>query len=288
MQQLRLYGLKITPDWIDYALIDDIVDSFMPVLRIIELEVDAIDDLVLILKESEQSDMLRRIGHARKKVNIMLRLLSTKPDVIRTLIKRVMDRFIGTQNILQSANQLNLNSSIHPSIGLPTNLPPYSSSTNLATPNLGNSSQPPNLSTPRGQNSRPNTASNHLQPKYSNPPVHNLSGEVGLYLGDIQDHAITMVQNLAHYEKTLGRSHSNYLAQISIELTQASNSTNDVVMRMTALASVLLPMNVITGLWGMNVKVPGEGEEGWFYGIALVMLVIGVIAVVLGKRYKLI
>ena len=41
-------------DWINYALIDDITDGFMPVLRFIELEVDSIDDLVLILKESEQ------------------------------------------------------------------------------------------------------------------------------------------------------------------------------------------------------------------------------------------
>lgn len=65
-----------------------------------------------------------------------------------------------------------------------------------------------------------------------------------------------MVQNLAHYEKTLSRSHSNYLAQILIELTQASNQTNDSVMKMTALASILVPLNVITGLYANILLVP--------------------------------
>ena len=67
-----------------------------------------------------------------------------------------------------------------------------------------------------------------------------------------------MMQNLNHYEKSLARSHSNYLAQISIDITQASNRTSDTVMRMTLLASILVPLNVITGLFGMNVRVPGK------------------------------
>ena len=64
-------------------------------LGLVEFEVDSIDDLVLILKESEQSVMLRRIGHARKKVLLLLRLLSSKPDLIKVIIKRCGDRMIG-------------------------------------------------------------------------------------------------------------------------------------------------------------------------------------------------
>ncbi|EJD48481.1 magnesium transporter [Auricularia subglabra TFB-10046 SS5] len=93
--------------------------------------------------------------------------------------------------------------------------------------------------------------------------------DIGLYLSDIQDHLITMTQNLNHYEKILSRSHSNYLAQISIEMTDANNQINDVLSKLTALGTVLVPMNLITGLWGMNVHVPGENAEGyaWFGGI---------------------
>lgn len=52
--------ISVTSDWISYALIDDITDAFGPLIQSIEYEVDGIDELVLILKEAEQSDMLRR------------------------------------------------------------------------------------------------------------------------------------------------------------------------------------------------------------------------------------
>ena len=93
---------------------------------------------------------------------------------------------------------------------------------------------------------------------------------------------------MSHFEKTLTRIHSNYLAQISIELTQASNRTSDIVLKMTILASVLVPLNVITGLWGMNVEVPGQDEEGlhWFAWIVCGMMVLSVINYVLLRQTK--
>ncbi|KAJ3266222.1 CorA metal ion transporter [Chytriomyces hyalinus] len=211
VEQLKVYGLNISPDWLNYALIDDITDGFMPSLRHIELEVDAIDELVLILKEREQSDMLRRIGHARKRVMVLLRLLITKADVIKAVIKRCGQR---------------------------------------------------------------------LAPE----------SETTLYLGDIQDHIITMVQTLNHCDKTLTRSHSNYLAQISIEITQASNRTNDVVLKMTALASILVPLNIITGLWGMNVRVPGEESEGlaWFFVVLGLMVVVAIVSFMVVRRHNIV
>ena len=101
----------------------------------------------------------------------------------------------------------------------------------------------------------------------------------GLYLSDIQDHLITMTQNLNHYEKILSRTHSNYLAQISIEMTDANNQINEVLSKLTALGTILIPMNLITGLWGMNVHVPGQGIEGfaWFSSIVGVLVTIGIV-----------
>ena len=75
-------------DWINYALIDDITDSFAPLIRQVEFQSDAIDQLVLVLKNSEQQDMLVRIGICHKMVMTLLKLLGTKADVIRALIKR--------------------------------------------------------------------------------------------------------------------------------------------------------------------------------------------------------
>ncbi|RIA98698.1 hypothetical protein C1645_749025 [Glomus cerebriforme] len=209
IRQLKDY-INVTPDWINYAIIDDITDSFAPLIRTIEFEVDSIDELVLILKESEQSDMLRRIGHCRKKVLGLLRLLGNKADVMKGLIKR--------------CNELRWDVIV--------------------------------------------------------------SSEIVLYLGDIQDHIITMFQNLNHYEKILSRSHSNYLAQISIEMTQANNQINDILSRLTALGTILIPMNLVTGLWGMNVPVPGQESEGltWFFSILVSLIIFAIIGVVMAHR----
>lgn len=71
-------------------------------IRAIEFEVDSIDELVLILKESEQSDMLRRIGYCRKKMMSLLRLLVTKSDVIKRLTKRGEHSENGNRPIITS------------------------------------------------------------------------------------------------------------------------------------------------------------------------------------------
>ncbi|PVF95516.1 cora-domain-containing protein [Serendipita vermifera] len=200
IKQLKDY-ISVTSDWISYALIDDITDAFGPLIQSIEYEVDSIDELVLILKETEQSDMLRRIGTCRKKVMGLLRLMGNKADVVKGLAKRCNENW-------------------------------------------------------------------SMAPK----------SDIGLYLSDIQDHLITMTQSLNHYEKLLSRSHSNYLAQISIEMTDANNQINDVLSRLTALGTILIPMNLITGLWGMNVHVPGQDvHEGyaWFIGIICFLVFIG-------------
>ncbi|KAI9600207.1 hypothetical protein KEM48_000621 [Puccinia striiformis f. sp. tritici PST-130] len=112
--------------------------------------------------------------------------------------------------------------------------------------------------------------------------------DIGLYLSDIQDHLVTMTQNLNHYEKILSRSHSNYLAQISIEMTDANNQINDVLSKLTALGSILVPMNLVTGLWGMNVHVPGQDiTEGyaWFIAIVCGLVSFGVVGAWLTLRY---
>ncbi|KAJ2433274.1 CorA metal ion transporter, partial [Coemansia sp. RSA 2424] len=81
----------ITAAYIAYALVDDITDALAPEMRAIELEVDAVDELVLILSTNEQADMLRRIGAARRNVLTLWRLLQGKPDVIRAFSK-IMER----------------------------------------------------------------------------------------------------------------------------------------------------------------------------------------------------
>ncbi|KAG8728320.1 CorA metal ion transporter, partial [Ceratobasidium sp. 414] len=201
IKQLKDY-ISVTSDWISYALIDDITDAFGPLIQGIEYEVDSIDELVLILKDTSQSDMLRRIGTCWKVMGL-LRLMGNKADVVKGLAKRC-----------------NENWSVAP------------------------------------------------------------KSDIGLYLSDIQDHLITMTQNLNLYEKILSQSHSNYLAQISIEMTDANNQINDVLSKLTALGTVLIPMNLVTGTSPMFLSLGNSTNwqditEGYTWFVSIIGVLVG-------------
>ncbi|KKK26718.1 corA family metal ion transporter [Aspergillus rambellii] len=210
--KLRDY-VSLSSDWICYAMIDDIVDSFGPVIRDIEVESEAIEDLVFIARMEDFESFLPRIGHLRKKVMGLMRLLGGKADVIRGFSKRCNEQYSVT---------------------------------------------------PRG--------------------------DIGLYLGDIQDHVVTMMSNLAHFEKMLSRSHTNYLAQLNVTNLVLGNHVNNVLSKVTLIATMLVPMNLICGLFGMNVHVPGQDVEGyaWFCGIIGVLAAIVVISGMAARFYKLV
>ncbi|ROV99994.1 hypothetical protein VMCG_06193 [Cytospora schulzeri] len=116
--------------------------------------------------------------------------------------------------------------------------------------------------------------------------------EIGLFLGDIQDHIVTMTGNLSHYEKILARSHQNYLAQINIRMNERAEQTADVLGKLTVLGTIVLPMNIITGLWGMNVWVPGQAYEDdltWFWCITGGLVLFGLACYLIAKRvYKIV
>lgn len=110
--------------------------------------------------------------------------------------------------------------------------------------------------------------------------------DIGLYLGDIQDHILTMTSNLSHYETLLSRAHSNYLAQINIRMNERQEQTADVLGKLTVLGTIVLPMNIVTGMWGMNVMVPGQDVENliWFWSITAGLLVFGTSCFFIAKR----
>lgn len=210
--KLRDY-MALTADWICYAMIDNIVDTFGPPIHRIETESEAIEDQVFVARTDDFTPLLRQIGECRKKVMSLMRLLGGKADVIKGFAKRCNESYTVT---------------------------------------------------PRG--------------------------EVGLYLSDVQDHVVTMMSNLGHFEKMLSRSHSNYLAQLSVDNIRQGNRANQVLSKITLLATILVPLNLICGLFGMNVPVPGKNSTGleWFFGIVGVIAAIVATSLAVARRYRFI
>lgn len=114
------------------------------------------------------------------------------------------------------------------------------------------------------------------------------TNEVVSYLSDIQDHVLTMVSNLAHSEQRLSRSQDKYLSQLSFDSTRMRNQIVATLSRLTVIASCIVPMQVITGLFGMNVMVPGKNSEGlgWWFGILGVILAIIGLSLAVARRNR--
>lgn len=55
-------------------------------------------------------------------------------------------------------------------------------------------------------------------------------------------------------DSLLSRAHSNYLAQINIRMNERQEKTSDILGKLTVMGTIVLPMNVVTGIWGMNCK----------------------------------
>lgn len=211
ISRLRDY-INLNADWICYALIDDIVDSFAPVIRGIEDESEAIEDQVFTARIEDSRAILHAIGDSRKRIMQLLRLLGGKADVIKGFAKRCNE-------------------------------------------------------------------------SYSVAP----RGDVGLYLSDIQDHVVTMMSNLSHFEKMLSRAHGNYLAQISVDQVMQGNKSNETLQKVTVIATILVPLNLITGLFGMNVHVPGQDTDSlaWWFGILGTIFFIVAMGLTIAKRLRL-
>ena len=256
VRQLRDY-VDVNSDWLCYALIDDITDSFAPVIQSIEYEADWIEDSVFVYRDLDFAKMITRIGESRRKTMTLMRLLSGKADVIKMFSKRCQDEANGIGPALTS--QINI-----------ANLQQDTANGNRYYASHHNFYAPHNRGSvgPTGQSPMPSQTPQSGTPKHSDF-VNQPRGEIAMYLGDIQDHLLTMHQNLAAYEKIFSRSHSNYLAQLQVESYYTDTKVTEMLGKVTVLGAMLLPINVVPGLFGMNVHIPGENADSlaWFFGI---------------------
>ena len=85
----------------------------------------------------------------------------------------------------------------------------------------------------------------------------------------------------------LSNTSNTHLALISIEIATTDHKMNESVKCFGAVATIILPMTVITGLWGMNVSVPGQEDASfaaWFYGIVATFIFWGIVATVVFRK----
>ncbi len=72
---------------------------------------------------------------------------------------------------------------------------------------------------------------------------------------DVQDHLVQTQYELQFVEHDLESSAQHYLARVSIEMAAASNNIAKGMTKLSLAATIMLPLSLIAGLFGMNVKV---------------------------------
>lgn len=289
--------MDVSSDWVAYALIDDITDSFAPIIEIIEDEVYDIEEAILKMHnpdihnsddDSDDSDYSDFESNYEEKMMMKSENMNKRNRSMST---------VGDSNFIKNQAK---NVSFGNGMSDVSSMTDTSSMTGYSRGSSSSSSSDSAsidsniilwkrkgdmlrriaecrkrvMSVSRLLGSKADVIKSFAKRCNEDWEVAPRS-DIGMYLGDIQDHIVTMVSSLNHFEKLLSRSHSNYLAQINIDMTKVNNDMNDVLGKITILGTAVLPLNVITGLWGMNCIVPGQYHDnlGWFFGIVGFMII---------------
>jgi magnesium transporter len=85
-----------------------------------------------------------------------------------------------------------------------------------------------------------------------------LAGDLEIYFDDIRDASERiwdMLENYKEVVEALEETNESFI----------SHRVNDVLRVLTAISVVVLPLTLVASIWGMNVRVPGEGVIDGFW-----------------------
>ncbi len=117
---------------------------------------------------------------------------------------------------------------------------------------------------------------NHLE-RGESTLIH---GSTGVYLRDVYDHTIQVID-------TIETSRDILSGMLDIYLSSVSNRMNQIIKVLTIIATIFMPLTLIAGIYGMNFEY--MPELGWRWGypvVLLVMVVVGISMFVYSRRKK--
>lgn len=104
-----------------------------------------------------------------------------------------------------------------------------------------------------------------------------ISTPAGIYFSEIYNHAVQVIDTTETFREVLSNIFDIYLSSIN-------NKMNEIMKVLTIIATVILPMTLVTGLYGMNFKFMPELR--WRYGYPMALGIMAAIAVTLLSYFK--
>jgi magnesium transporter len=107
-----------------------------------------------------------------------------------------------------------------------------------------------------------------------------LSPGVELYLRDVYDHTIHVIDTVESYRDTLS-------GLLDVYLSSLSNRMNEIMKLLTIISTIFIPLTFIAGVYGMNFRHMPELEWRWGYFAVLGgMLAVALALVVFFRRRR--
>lgn len=107
-----------------------------------------------------------------------------------------------------------------------------------------------------------------------------ISDATKLFLRDVYDHTIQVIDTIESYRELLS-------GLMDLYLTTVSNKMNEVMKVLTIMASLFIPLTFIAGIYGMNFEYMPELKWPWGYGaVWLAMILLALVMLIFFKRKK--
>ncbi len=101
-----------------------------------------------------------------------------------------------------------------------------------------------------------------------------------IYLRDVYDHLIQVLDNIENYREILA-------GMLDLYLSSLSNRMNEVMKTLTIIATIFIPLTFIAGIYGMNFEYMPELKWHWGYFFTwFVMIIIAGMMLILFKKRK--
>ncbi|MGZ5242547.1 MAG: magnesium/cobalt transporter CorA [Bacteroidia bacterium] len=106
-----------------------------------------------------------------------------------------------------------------------------------------------------------------------------IAKEIDMYLNDLYDHSIQVIDTVETYREMIGNLMDLYLSNISYKM-------NEVMKTLTVITSIFIPLTFITGIYGMNFKNMPELETQYGYFVILAVIITIAFAMIIYFRRK--
>jgi len=107
-------------------------------------------------------------------------------------------------------------------------------------------------------------------------PIINSSTKI--FFKDVYDHTFQVIDTIEQFRESLSE-------MLNIYISSLGNKTNTIMKILTIFATIMMPLNLITGFYGMNFEfMPGLHDQWGFALVVITMIIISAAMLFLFKK----